>query len=67
MRLKLDDDKYVLAEQDTLMNIVAEGNDENARTFIDSSAFSGSDSCAFEVFTTTSRPGFIPLCASSSM
>lgn len=35
MRLKLDDDKYVLAEQDTLMNIVAEGNDENARTFID--------------------------------
>ncbi|MDE7321188.1 MAG: FecR domain-containing protein [Lachnospiraceae bacterium] len=35
MRLKLDDDKYVLAEQDTLMNIVADGNDENARTYID--------------------------------
>lgn len=35
MRLKLDDDKYILAEQDTLMNIVAEGNDENARTYID--------------------------------
>lgn len=35
MRLKLDDDKYLLAEQDTLMNIVADGNDENARTYID--------------------------------
>ena len=27
MRLKLDDDKYLLAEQDTLMNIVADGDD----------------------------------------
>lgn len=35
MRLKLDDDKYVLAEQDTLMNIVADGEHENARTYID--------------------------------
>lgn len=35
MRLKLDDDKYLLAEQDTLMNIVAEGNDEDAKTYID--------------------------------
>lgn len=35
MRLKLDDDKYLLAEQDTRMDIVAEGDDENARTYID--------------------------------
>lgn len=35
MRLKLDDDKYLLAEQDTLMHIVAEGNDEDAKTYID--------------------------------
>lgn len=35
MRLKLDDDKYLLAEQNTLMNIVADGNDENAKTYID--------------------------------
>lgn len=35
MRLKLDDDKYVLAEQDTLMSIVADGDHENARTYID--------------------------------
>lgn len=35
MRLKLDDDKYILAEQDTLMNIVADGNDADAKTYID--------------------------------
>lgn len=35
MRLKLDDDKYLLAEQDTLMNIVAEGDDADAKTYID--------------------------------
>lgn len=35
MRLKLDDDKYLLAEQDTRMNIVAEGDDENAKTYIE--------------------------------
>ena len=35
LRLKLDDDKYLLAEQDTRMNIVAEGDDENAKTYID--------------------------------
>ncbi len=35
MRLKLDDDKYLLAEQDTLMNIVADGDDADAKTYID--------------------------------
>ena len=35
LRLKLDDDKYLLAEQDTRMNIVADGDDENAKTYID--------------------------------
>lgn len=35
MRLKLDDDKYLLAEQDTLMNIVAEGDGDDAKTYID--------------------------------
>ena len=35
MRLKLDDDKYILVEQDTLLNIVADGDDDNARTYID--------------------------------
>lgn len=35
LRLKLDDDKYILAEQDTLMNIVADGDDANAKTYID--------------------------------
>ncbi len=35
MRLKLDDDKYLLAEQDTLMDIVAEGDDADAKTYID--------------------------------
>lgn len=35
MRLKLDDDKYLLAEQDTLMNIVADGDDDDAKTYID--------------------------------
>lgn len=35
MRLKLDDDKYLLAEQDTRMDIVAEGDGENAKTRID--------------------------------
>lgn len=35
LRLKLDDDKYLLAEQDTRMNIVAEGDGENAKTYID--------------------------------
>lgn len=35
MRLKLDDDKYLLAEQNTLINITADGDDENARTYID--------------------------------
>ncbi len=34
MRLKLDDDKYLLAEQDTRMDIVAEGDGENAKTSI---------------------------------
>lgn len=31
LRLKLDDDKYLLAEQETRMNIVAEGDGENAK------------------------------------
>lgn len=35
MRLKLDDDKYLLAEQDTLMNIKADGDGDNAKTYID--------------------------------
>ena len=35
MRLKLDDDKYLLAEQGTKMDIIAEGDDENGRTCID--------------------------------
>lgn len=35
MRLKLDDDKYLLAEQNTVMNIVADGDDADARTYID--------------------------------
>ena len=35
LRLKLDDDKYLLAEQETRMNIVAEGDGENAKTYID--------------------------------
>ena len=35
MRLKLDDDKYLLAEQDTLMNIVADGDDADAKTYSD--------------------------------
>ncbi|MDE7266325.1 MAG: FecR domain-containing protein [Lachnospiraceae bacterium] len=35
LRLKLDNDKYLLAEQDTRMNIVADGDDENAKTYID--------------------------------
>lgn len=35
LRLKLDDDKYILAEQDTLMNIVAEGDAEDSKTYID--------------------------------
>jgi len=35
VRLKLDDDKYLLAEQDTVMNIVADGSDADARTYID--------------------------------
>lgn len=35
MRLKLDDDKYLLAEQDTRMDIVAEGDGDNAKTRID--------------------------------
>lgn len=35
LRLKLDDDKYLLAEQDTRMNIAAEGDGENAKTYID--------------------------------
>lgn len=35
LRLKLDDDKYILAEQDTRMNIVADGEDADAKTYID--------------------------------
>lgn len=35
MRLKLDDDKYLLAEQDTRMDIVAEGDGADSKTSID--------------------------------
>lgn len=34
MRMKLDDDKYVMAEADTIFSVEAEGSDENSRTRI---------------------------------
>lgn len=34
MRMKLDDDKYVMAEADTIFSVEAEGTDENSRTRI---------------------------------
>lgn len=34
MRLKLDDDKYVMAEADTIFSVEAEGADENSKTKI---------------------------------
>lgn len=34
MRLKLDDDKYVMAEQNTIFTIMAEGTKENSKTSI---------------------------------
>lgn len=35
MRLKLDDDKYILVEENSVLSIVAEGTKENSRTSID--------------------------------
>lgn len=34
MRLKLDDDKYIMVEEDTILSIVAEGNEKDSRTSI---------------------------------
>lgn len=34
-RLKLDDDKYILIEADSILTIVAEGDKENSKTYID--------------------------------
>lgn len=34
MRMKLDDDKYVMAEADTIFSVEAEGSDEDSRTKI---------------------------------
>lgn len=34
MRLKLDDDKYILVEENSILSIVADGNDEDSRTSI---------------------------------
>lgn len=35
MRLKVDDDKYLLAEQNTVMNIKAKGSGDNSKTYIE--------------------------------
>ena len=34
MRMKLDDDKYVMAEEDTIFTVEAQGTDENSKTKI---------------------------------